>query len=154
MLYLAVVEKFAQNEREEHAITVLALRSSVLSLLHHVFANYSKPIDKKEINNASEEYIKRAVTYLNERCTEEIQLDSLAEFCGISKYHLAREFKKHTGQTVFSYLNKLRCKQASLLLSEGKTVTEAAYACGYESMSYFTRVFTKYMGVAPSVFKA
>ena len=75
---------------------------------------------------------------------------SIAAMCGITKYHLAREFKRITGQTVLTYLNALRCKKAQLLLSEGKTVTEAAFESGFESLSYFSRTYKRIMGAPPS----
>lgn len=154
-LYLAVVDRYREKEADENVMSVMALRSAALALISYAFSNYSKPQDsKREAGASSEEYIKRVVSYLNEHYTEALSLDSIASFCGVSKYHLSREFKNRTGQTVFSYMSMLRCKKAAMLLSEGKSVTETAYACGYESLSYFSRAYRKRMGVAPSEYKA
>ena len=152
-LYLAMAEKYEKKNNIGDAISVPLLRAAVLNFLCYVLVHYAKPVKIKEAVSASEEFIKMAITYLGEHYTEDVTLEGIAAFCGVSKYHLAREFKDHTGQTVFEYVNMLRCKRASLLLSEGKSVTETAYACGYESLSYFSRVYRKRMGVSPSNIK-
>ena len=59
----------------------------------------------------------------------------------VDKYTLCRLFKKVTGQTVFEYLNRTRCLMAAEQIAEGATVTEAALASGYESLSYFAKSF-------------
>ena len=79
-----------------------------------------------------------------------LSLDTLASLCGVTKFHLMRQFKQYTGQTIFSYLNHLRCQNAELLIAEGNSITEAAYASGFESLSYFSRTYKKHMGTAPS----
>ena len=153
-LFFEMIERYKKKEADENSISIMALRCAALSLISYAFSNYSKPQEHKRGAGAnSEEYIKRALTYLNEHYTEAVSLDGIASFCGVSKYHMSREFKNCTGQTVFSYVNMLRCKKASMLLAEGKSVTETAYACGYESLSYFSRVYHKRMGVSPSEFR-
>ena len=91
--------------------------------------------------------------YMEYRYNEQIGLDDLAKFCGITKHHLSREFKRFTGQTVLTYLNTLRCKSAEVCLSEGMSVTETAFECGFESVSYFSRTYKKIMGAPPSAAK-
>ncbi|MBQ8432508.1 MAG: helix-turn-helix domain-containing protein [Clostridia bacterium] len=63
--------------------------------------------------------------------------------CEITECYLAREFKSYTGQTVMTYLNMVRCKNAEICLAEGKSVTETAYECGFESISCFSRTYKK-----------
>ena len=149
-LYFAMIDKFRIKEISEDPVSVLGLRSAVLDLLFYVFLHYSKQIEKENTPTRADEFIKRAVTYLGMHYTEDITLEDISSYCGVSRFHLAREFKNNTGQTLFEYVNMLRCKKASLLLADGKTVTETAYACGYDSISYFSRVYRKRMGMSPS----
>jgi AraC-like DNA-binding protein len=149
-----MAKKYEKKDNIGDALSVPLLRAAVLNLLCYVLAHYAKPVKVREAVSASEEFIKRAIVYLGEHYTEDVTLEGIAAYCGVSRFHLAREFKNHTGQTVFEYVNMLRCKRASLLLSEGKSVTETAYACGYESLSYFSRVYRKRMGVSPSNLKS
>ena len=68
----------------------------------------------------------------------------------ITKFHLIREFKRYTGQTVFTYINILKCKKAQSCLMDGLTVTETATECGFDNVSYFSQVYKKIMGVSPN----
>lgn len=151
----ALFEDAAQAAEEykkcQAPLFIARLRFSVLSLLIDLFERHAAPLLEKGTQSAvSERYIKKVMKYVNDRYTEHISLDTLASLCGVSKCHLAREFKKTTGQTVFAYINTLRCKKADLLISEGKSVTAAALDAGFENLSYFSRTYKKIMGVSPS----
>ena len=82
---------------------------------------------------------------------ERLTLEKIAEEAGLSKYYFARAFKKTTGMTVVSFLNIIRCRYArGLLLNKKHSVREAAYLCGFENDSYFSKTFKKVMGYLPS----
>ena len=144
------------NEGTEKRLTNAArARSAVLMLLITLCEKYSEPYtDAPETGTSSERYVKKVIEYVNDNLTERITLDSLASVCGITKYHLVREFKRYTGQTVFEYLNASRCKRADACLAEGMTATETALECGFESLSYFSRTYKKIRGISPSEKKA
>ena len=132
-------------------IAAAKLRSAILALLIDVAERHSLPEEMSaDSSSPSELYVKRAIEYVNDNYTHRITLDEIASLCGITKFHLGREFKRMTGQSLFAYLNTLRCKQAQTVLDEGKTVTEAALESGFESLSYFSRTYKKLMGVSPS----
>ena len=102
------------------------------------------------VKRSSEAYVKKVISYLSENYTQEVSLPELAKMCGITKYHLAREFKICTGHTVFQYLNEIRCRKAEYCLAKGMSVAETAYECGFESISYFSRTFKRIKGFSPS----
>jgi len=150
---ITAAEEIKQYEAaKEKSLTAAArMRYTVLMLLIMLCENYSNPEENmSEATSSSERYIKKVIEYLNDNLTEHITLEGLASVCGITKYHLAREFKRYTGQTIFSYLNVARCKRADACLAEGMTATEAALECGFESLSYFSRTYKKIKGYSPS----
>lgn len=155
-LYMDVVDKMRGYKNDRTPLSGAVLRSAVLSLLIFLCLKHtqSENVGGTEKSSPVEKHIRRALEYLNERYTQAITLDELAHLCGITKCHLAREFKRYTGQTVFTYINSLRCQLAELCISEGLSVTEAAYKSGFESLSYFSRVYKRLMGVPPSGGKA
>lgn len=98
--------------------------------------------------------VKRAIGYIHSEYRAPLTLDRLAEIAGISKYYLAREFRRLTGATVVNYLNAYRCERAKALLAENKMSIEAVgYSVGFSSAAYFTRVFCRTVGVSPSVYR-
>ena len=123
----------------------------MLNLLIHLISLHSHPfLSTQQKPSASDAYTKKTLEYLNEHYSQPIALDALADLCGITKCHLSREFKRATGLTVLTYVNILRCKKAEMLLSEGKTVTETAIECGFDSLAYFSKTYKKITGSSPS----
>lgn len=68
--------------------------------------------------------------------------------------YLRKLFKKEVGVSPLEYMTALRMKSAETLLSAMWTneysITEIAQMCGFEDALYFSRVFKKYYGCAPS----
>ena len=132
-------------------ISTARLRMAVLELLVELYTSHSSEASTViAMHKSPQDYVKKVLEYLADHYTEALTLEDIASVCGITKYHLAREFKRYTGQTVITYLNVLRCKKAEVYLAEGMTVTEAAGESGFDSISYFSRTYKKLMGVTPS----
>ena len=145
------IERTTDYNAFSQPLTAARLRAAMLELLINLVTFHSMPdVSLNEKQSPSEQYVKKVLNHLNENYSLPISLDQLAAMCGITKFHLAREFKRLTGQTILTYTNVLRCKKAHILLASGKTVTETAIECGFESLSYFSRTYKKTMGVAPS----
>ena len=128
------------------------IRHAVLGFLITLYEKYSfyheeEYTDKK---GESTNRIKKVIIYLKKNYSEKITLDSIANNLNTSKFHLSREFKQITGQTIFECLNFIRCKEAKRLIKDGHSVSNAAFSCGFENMSYFTRTYKKFMGDLPS----
>ncbi|WP_295717506.1 AraC family transcriptional regulator [Mucilaginibacter sp.] len=64
-----------------------------------------------------------------------------------------RYFKKQTNITFTDFVNQYRVDVAKNLLMQDKNVTETCYAIGFESLSYFNKLFKKIVGENPSDFK-
>lgn len=91
--------------------------------------------------------------YLDEHFTEEISPDALSRLCGMSPSYLRRLFRQALGETPSEYKRRLRMAMAKdLLRGSQMTVSQVAALCGYEDLAYFSRVFRKTTGVAPSRF--
>ncbi len=70
---------------------------------------------------------------------------------GLEPARVRRWFKKHHGMTFQAYLRALRINRAFGLIRHGSSVTEAAFAAGYDSLSGFSAAFRRITGVSPSV---
>ncbi|MBR4016542.1 MAG: helix-turn-helix transcriptional regulator [Oscillospiraceae bacterium] len=154
-LHEQVTETFLQYQKTEDALDGAKLRIALLRLLVHLQEFHTEPTENALQDNApAEEYVKTVIEYLSSNYAQNICLDDLAGICGISKYHLIREFKRYTGQSVLTFLNTVRCKNAEAFLKQGQSVTEVAEQCGFESIAYFSRTYKKYMGISPSQVKS
>lgn len=150
--FLNVIRETELYTEEYRDISPARLRGAVLSLLIDVCEKHSsKKVEDRE--KTSDRYIKSALWYINENFANNITLENVAAHLGINKFYLTREFKKYTGETVFSCINMLRCKKAEHILLEGGTVTDAAMESGFESVSYFSRMYKKTRGISPSEYR-
>lgn len=99
---------------------------------------------------ARETRVARVVRHLHGHYTERIELESLAERFFVSRHHLAREFRRHTGTTVISYVNDLRVDQARRLLIESEVpIARIAEDVGFTTVTHFNRVFRERTGTTP-----
>jgi AraC-like DNA-binding protein len=78
----------------------------------------------------------------------------LAEELGISYSSFRSEFKKYNGIAPGQYLLQLRIQSAKrLLVNASMTVKEIAFATGFESQFYFSKMFKKHVGTSPILFR-
>ncbi len=130
------------------------LHDVVLRLLIELCKNHSVRRDRIEAKPRSFENVKNAIKFIRQNFAQKTSLDEISQSVYTDKYALAREFKKITGKTIVTYLNNYRCQKAAEYISEGMSVTEAAWRCGFENMSFFSKTFKKYLGKLPSKFKS
>lgn len=102
-----------------------------------------------EVDIAYNDKISNVIRYINDNLQEELSLETLASLFYISKYHLLREFKKHTGHTIHQYIHKKRLIMARMLLKDGLKVTEVSLKCGFGDYSNFIRAFKNEFGISP-----
>lgn len=76
-------------------------------------------------------------------------LDRLGRRIGCSSRTLSRLFRAETGMTFPQWRSQLRLHQATLLLAEGRTVSQVAAACGWSSPSAFITEFRRAFGTTP-----
>ena len=89
--------------------------------------------------------------YVAEHYWESITLDHLTRELRYSKIYLCKVFKATTGATISEYANFLRVRKAyDLVCYTDQKLSEIAVSCGFSSIHYFSRVFHKYVGMAPS----
>lgn len=95
--------------------------------------------------------VRTLILYLQQHYTEHISLDNLSATVNLNRSYLCRLFKRETGESLFQYLARLRLERATgLLLQEGLSIREVAARVGIDDPFYFTRMFKKQYGVAPS----
>lgn len=88
--------------------------------------------------------------YLDRHLQEDLDMDALAEYFFISKFHMMRLFRQQTGFTIHTYLLQRRLLAARQLMEKGMRATEACYRCGFRSYSSFTRAYNKHFGTTPT----
>jgi AraC-like DNA-binding protein len=93
--------------------------------------------------------INKIINYINQNLSEDLSLDALSSRFYSSKYHLLREFKKHTGYTPHEYITLKRLITSKELLRSGMSISDVCTECGFNNYSNFIRSFTKAFNISP-----
>jgi two-component system response regulator YesN len=95
----------------------------------------------------------RAMYYIQGNYEKQLQLSDVSGFCGVSPGYLSRLFSDQLGISFVDYLTSLRMKVAEELLLENRLpIKEIAFAVGFQDPNYFSRIFRKQKGIAPSTY--
>lgn len=107
-----------------------------------------------KIHDSESDLVSDIIEFIAKYYMEDISLKKLAERYGETINHLSYVFYKYTKIRPIEYLIKYRMAAASRLLEEeGYSVKKAALAVGYSDEFYFSRLFKKHIGIAPSKIK-
>lgn len=95
--------------------------------------------------------IRDVILYVDSHLTEDISVNRVAEALHFHPAYLSRKFKQETGRNLTEYVNFQRIEYAKMLFRTGKSVvTNVALNCGFNSSSYFSKVFKNYTGTFPT----
>ncbi|HPJ01447.1 MAG TPA: helix-turn-helix domain-containing protein [Candidatus Limiplasma sp.] len=94
--------------------------------------------------------IRESISYIEKHFAGEITLKSMAKAALMSESSFSREFKKITGTGFKEYLNLVRLREVAAAMGQGEAgVAAIAYACGFQSVRTFNRVFRAHFGMTP-----
>lgn len=93
--------------------------------------------------------IARSIDYLSTHLKEQVTIDDMADHVGMSRAVFHRRFKEATTMSPIQFVKSMRLNNAAMKIAEGKTVSEAAWDVGYQSLSQFSREFKRMYGQPP-----
>ncbi|MBO5725950.1 MAG: helix-turn-helix transcriptional regulator, partial [Clostridia bacterium] len=96
----------------------------------------------------------RTLEYVSENLEEKLDLDIISSALHTSVWHLCHTFKETTGLTIKEYVRLLRISKAKELLSgTDYSISTISEMCGFDSFSFFSRIFSKETGKTPSAYR-
>jgi AraC-like DNA-binding protein len=98
--------------------------------------------------------IVQAKIFMDEHFADSIDVNKIADEASFSKFHFLRLFKKIYNKTPHQYLIAVRIEKALQLLNNENAVSDVCYSVGFESLSSFSTLFKRIVGVAPSAYVA
>lgn len=128
-------------------------RFRALGIVYDVLYSVFSRIVKTDAEVQSKD-IKRAVTYLGTNYKSELSVGQLAEIAHLSRSRFFTLFKFETGMTPIEYKNNICIRNAEkLLVTTSMSIEELADALGFNSATYFRRVFRAHTGMSPSDYR-
>ena len=122
---------------------------TILAHKHFCFADSKHLHDNRQIPK-----LKNALAYIRQHYSDPITLTDMAKEAGMSPKYFGAFFKQMTGKTPFDYLCTYRIEKAARMLKNtDKSVTEIAFCCGFNDLSYFIKRFKQTYGISPGSYK-
>ena len=129
---------------------------SMITLLNIVSLQLTELLNRLILEDQPHEpdIVRKAKDFITERIDQKISLPQIARAVGVSTYYFCKIFKQTTGMTYTEFSNRHRIEMAkSELKFSEKSVTEIAYAVGFQSLSQFNRSFGKFTGESPREYR-
>ncbi|ASS68533.1 MULTISPECIES: helix-turn-helix domain-containing protein [unclassified Paenibacillus] len=121
-------------------------------IFHELVLGLAELLESKEAASLQPS-MERSLAYLENKFSDKMTRDALAEIAGVSPSHYSILFKQLTGFSFNDYLSRLRVHRAKeLLLSGSGTLREIALKVGYKDEFYFSRRFKQQTGMPPSAY--
>lgn len=105
-------------------------------------------------NNKNKEVVDAAIHFMKENIERRITLQDILDYVGYSSTHFSTLFKRQVGDSPLAYFNRLKIEQAChMLQTTNLHINQICYKVGIEDSLYFSRLFSKMMGMSPSDYR-
>lgn len=99
-------------------------------------------------------HIISVIDYISTHYSSPLSVKSIADRFHYNPDYLSTVFKRHTGQTLISYINRMRIEIAKTILYNPEIhIKEIASLCGFSDEKYFMKTFKRYMGITPMEYR-
>lgn len=96
-----------------------------------------------------------AIHFMRENIHKRLVLKEISDYVGFSSSHFSAMFQRKTGYSPLNYLSQLKIQEACHHLDfTDMKVNQISMLIGFEDPFYFSRIFTKTMGVSPSEYRS
>lgn len=127
---------------------------NVRKRLNSTFESHTKKLAGaySDISRADREFAKSSLELIKSNLSDpEFNVETLSSLMKVSRTSLSRRIKKITENSPSDIIKEVRILKAmELLQTRNNNISEVAYACGYNSLSYFSQAFKNHTGKSPS----
>jgi AraC-like DNA-binding protein len=152
-IFVDIAEELRKKD-EGYEIIVQVRMLELWLLVMRIKLNAISSVDDASAGSGKSNLVSDIVDYIRIHYKQSMSLEDISERFYINKSYLSRIFKNTTGFTVNEFINIQRIRRAQLLIENpGLNISEVARMVGYGNISYFTRVFKKYIESSPSKYR-
>lgn len=116
--------------------------------------SYRKYCSKQDCIDSTD-IVSMAVRYMNENLEKRLTLYELSKYTGYSTSQFSLIFRNHTGHSPLNYFNMLKIHRAcQLLKTTDLKINQICSKVGIDDCYYFSRLFSKIVGISPNKYRA
>ncbi|MGL6175023.1 MAG: PocR ligand-binding domain-containing protein [Cellulosilyticaceae bacterium] len=98
--------------------------------------------------------IRKAISYINSNYSNSLSLEEVSNYIHLNASYFSTLFKKETGTSFSTYLNKVRIEHSKLMLTNtNQSILDIAISVGFENQSYYCKVFKRITGTSPKKYR-
>lgn len=143
---------FTENHSSKDLFVNNMLRELIVRILQ---ANSSKIYTDKTLSLGADNRLSYIIEYIRINIREPLTVETLSKKAYMSESHFYRVFKMELGISPIDFINKERIKLASSLLQNPKkSIKDVFMESGFESRSYFNRIFKRNNHLTPSEYRS
>lgn len=101
----------------------------------------------------SNELVCNILTYIQNNIKTEITISDISSIFSYDKTYIVKKFKKELGITIKEYINIIKILDSLTYYNSKNTILKIAILSGYNSIEYYSEVFSKLIGVSPRTYK-
>lgn len=144
-----IIRNIYEESKTKSDMWETAVKSYFCLLFTLLYRNFKEYFPVKQTDRMSDTIL-NIQKYIEDRCTEDLTLDTVSKKFYIDRFYLSRLFKKITGYTFKEYVIRQRIAKAKeLLYYTEKSITEIGISSGFNNVNNFIRTFKNYEGIPP-----
>lgn len=110
--------------------------------------------EDEQTQNAGSFLVNQAVDYMEKNYQQKLSLQSVADYCYVSQWHLSKLLNRYAGKGFYDILNAIRIEKAKALLADPKLkIGEISEMMGYADTAHFARTFKKLVGMSANEYR-
>lgn len=152
---------FAQ-EAIRLGVTRFLLKPSKMDEIKEALQVMVDHLDKKELTETDDEQtqhagsfiVNQALGYMEKNYQQKLTLQTVADCCYVSQWHLSKLLNRYAGKSFYDILNAIRINKAKELLADPKLkIGEISDMVGYADTAHFARTFKKLVGMSANEYR-
>ncbi len=153
LLFLSKIFELFEKREEGYELSV---QEKMIQMWQILYAHINEMERRSENGNTVlvQGRIRKMTVYIEQHFMEKLSLAEIAQAANVSKSEAMRCFKQCLNISPINYLVRYRLHIAEkLLCRSNKSILEISAECGFESVSYFDRIFGRTFGVTPTEYR-
>ncbi len=153
-----LMQHLFRSMKEEHTGYELVVTGLLYTFLGFIFQqglyHEAASLTLREHRRKRITQLKQTFQLIDSQYQQPLTLTDLAQAANLSPNYFCRFFQKITHHSPIDYLNRYRIEMACLKLTHtNDSITEIAFSCGFNDVSYFIRLFRRYKETSPRKYK-
>ncbi len=151
-IYGQLVDRAIQQDRDKPPANILETNALLRILLSVFFREYDQPHTSNTLHGLTR--FDTVLDYIEDNLGASLKIESLAKIANLNPTYFSNLFSNLLGISPIQYINKRRVQEAQkLLLSTDHTLYHIARQVGFSDEYYLSRVFKKFVGIAPDRYR-